>query len=95
MKPTHLQLLLDDFHVVSLEEVLLVGAHPVQLGQQVAEQHRRHRLIGGCHVPGKQTKKKMMADIKDTKYISGRYIIRNYQEMYELNIGRKCDTFKH
>lgn len=36
---THLQLLLNYFHVVSLQEVQLVRADPVQLREQIGEEH--------------------------------------------------------
>lgn len=46
-----MQLLLDYFHVVSLQKVLLLRAHPLQLGQQVGEEHASHRLVVHRCVP--------------------------------------------
>lgn len=47
----HLELLLYHFHVVSLQEVLLLQAHLLQLGEKVAEHHRCHRLVIDSRVP--------------------------------------------
>lgn len=48
---THLQLLLNYFHVVSLQEVQLVRADPVQLRKQIGEEHSWQGFIAGSCVP--------------------------------------------
>lgn len=51
---THLQLLLYHLHVVPLKKVLLLQTHPVQLRQQVGEQHSGHGVVVGRRVPDRQ-----------------------------------------
>lgn len=60
---THLQLLLYDLDVVSLQEVQLVRSHPVQLCKQVGEEHSRHRFIVSCCVPERQTERQQLSSI--------------------------------
>lgn len=48
---THLQLLLNYFHVVSLQEVQLVRADPVQLRKQIGEEHSWQGFVTGSCVP--------------------------------------------
>ena len=52
-KVTHLELLLNYFHVVSLQKVQLVGAHPVQLREQIGKEHSSQGFIIGSRVPGR------------------------------------------
>lgn len=50
-KAAHLELLLDDFHVVPLQEVLLVAANPVQLREQTGEELSCQGFVVGSRVP--------------------------------------------
>lgn len=53
---THLELLLNYFHVVPLQEVHLMRANPVQLREQIGEEHGCQGLLVSSRVPGRTHK---------------------------------------